>query len=281
MRYIVWTLTLMLSSCLSAFSQQTQPQQVQTQQPPLAPGAQPQGPQTPVQQYHVEDGGTREVLESIVVPPKTKAPFSLILQTEWVKTLPDGGTITSQNQRRIARDSEGRIYQERWFLVPKNGKAKSQMTTIQISDPHTHTLYNCFMLEQPSQCVLSTYTPSPDAVYNFQSVTTGKLPNDVGSVIHDDLGKEFVSGVETTGTRDGVIYNPEVFGNNRKVTIEREFWYSAKLGINLISKRSDPRIGTQTFTATNLILSEPDAKLFELPEGYAVVDHRETAPPEN
>ena len=81
----------------------------QAEPPPLAPGARPSGPQQPVQQYRVEDGGTREVLESIVIPPKASAPFSLLLQTEWVKTLPDGGTITSQNQRRMARDTIGPI----------------------------------------------------------------------------------------------------------------------------------------------------------------------------
>jgi hypothetical protein len=57
----------------------------QTEPPPLAPGARPSGPQQPVQQYRVEDGGTREVLESIVIPPKANAPFSLLLQTEWSK----------------------------------------------------------------------------------------------------------------------------------------------------------------------------------------------------
>src|SRR6202047_174267 len=180
----------------------------QTEPPPLAPGARPSGPQQPVQQYRVEDGGTREVLESIVIPPKANAPFSLLLQTEWVKTLPDGGTITSENQ-------------ERWYLVPKNGKLKSQMTTIQISDPNAHTLYNCFMLDGMNQCVLSGYSPSTSAVYNFQGPPTGKLPGDAGSVIHEDLGKQLLAGVETTGTRTSVIYNPDVFGNDRKVTIER------------------------------------------------------------
>jgi hypothetical protein len=72
-----------------------------------------------------------------------------------------------------------------------------------------------------------------------------------------------------------------VFGNDRKVSIEREYWYSPELGINLLSKRSDPRLGTQTFTATRLIVAEPDPKLFELPEGYHVIDRRETSLPEN
>ena len=56
------------------------------------------------------------------------------------------------------------------------------------------------------------------------------------------------------------------------MTIDREFWYAAQLGFNLLSKRSDPRIGSQTFTVTNLALADPDPKLFELPEGFTVAD---------
>jgi len=250
-------------------------------EPAIVPDAQPVGPQKPVQQYYVEDGGAHGgILESIVIPPKLNAPFTLLLQTEWVRGLPDGGSITTVNQRRIARDTEGRIYMERWFLVPKDGKVKSEMTTIQISDSSNHTLYNCFMLEPKKQCVLVPYTPSPNAVFKFQGPPTGPLPDGMGEAIHEDLGNQLVAGVETTGTRDTVIYSPCLFGNDRKMTIEREYWFSPKLGFNLLSKRSDPRIGTQTFTATNLILSEPDPKLFDLPEGFKVVDRRETAAPQ-
>jgi hypothetical protein len=268
--------TALLTLSLCFFAASASAQLVST-----APGAQPQGAQKPVQQFYAQDGGTRQVLESIVIPPKARAPFSLLLQTEWVQTLSDGGTITMVNERHIARDSKGRIYQERWFLVPKNGKIESQMTTIQISDPNAHTLYNCFMLEEPHQCVLTTYTPSTSSIYKFESPSTGTLPNEEGSIIHDNLGKQLVSGVETLGTKDAVIYNPGVLGNDRKMTVEREFWYSPDLGINLISKRSDPRFGTQMFTATNLILSEPAAQLFDLPAGFTVTDRRKSAPPEN
>jgi hypothetical protein len=239
-----------------------------------------QGAQQKQQQFYVQDGGTRETLESIAITPKAGAPFTLTLQTEAVRTLYDGGTVTMVNQRKIARDATGKIYQERWFLVPKNGKIESKMTTIQISDPNAHTHYNCFMLEEKHVCELTTFAPSTTAVYKMEGSPPGPLPNDAGTVIHEDLGKQLVSGVETTGTRDATIYNPGVFGNDRKVTVEREFWYSPLLGINLLSKRSDPRFGTQTFTVTNLILSEPDVKLFDLPEGFKVLDVRQDAPAE-
>ena len=106
MRYITGLLVVI---ALLSF-QKSVAQQIQ---PPLAPGAQPQGPQQPVQQFYAEDGGTSEYLESIVIPPKAHAPFTLILDTEWVKSLSDGGTMTMVNKRKIARDAEGRIYQER------------------------------------------------------------------------------------------------------------------------------------------------------------------------
>jgi hypothetical protein len=251
-------------------------------EPPIVPGARPPGSQQNVEELYAEDGGARgDTLESIVIPPKPKAPFTLLLETEWARGLADGGTITTANKRRIARDSEGRIYQERWFLVPKNGKAESRMTTIQISDPITNTLHSCFMLDPKKRCELVTYTPSPNTIFKFQGPPSGPLPNGIGDIVHLDLGKQLVAGVEAIGTRDTVNYKAGVFGNDRNLTIEREFWFAPKLGFNLLSKRSDPRIGTQTFTATNLILSDPDPKLFELPEGFTVVDRRQTARPEN
>src|ERR1700676_3558792 len=62
----------------------------------------PQGAQQKQQQFYVQDGGTRETLESIAITPKAGAPFTLTLQTEAVRTLYDGGTVTMVNQRKIA-----------------------------------------------------------------------------------------------------------------------------------------------------------------------------------
>src|SRR5271165_817828 len=87
------------------------------------------------------DGGVRQVLVSILIPPKPNAPFTLTLDTEWTRPLGNRGTYTLANERHIARDSAGRIYQERWYLVPKNGKVESTMNFIEISDPAQHILY--------------------------------------------------------------------------------------------------------------------------------------------
>ena len=101
------------------------------------------------------DGGVRQVLESIFIPPKPNAPFTLTLGTEWTRPLGNSGTYTLVNERHIARDSAGRVYEERWYLVPKNGKVESTMNYIQIADPAQHTLYNCQV--ELKKCFLQEY----------------------------------------------------------------------------------------------------------------------------
>jgi len=260
----------------------------QNAEPPLVPGARPPGQKTTTLDHlDVEDGGAHgSILESIVVPPKAKAPFTLILETTWVRPLGDGGSITTANKRKIARDADGRIYMERWWLAPPNTPERSEMTTIQISDPVAHTHINCFMMDPKKQCQMSTYEPSPETVYDFfgpngKGKGSGQTVGEMGDTEWIDLGKQFMAGVDTIGRHVISHFNPGVFGNDRMMTIEREFWYSPKLGFNMLSKRSDPRYGTQTFTVTNLILSDPDPQLFELPEGFTLKDIRKTAPPEN
>ena len=89
------------------------------------------------------DGQGREVLESIHVPPIPHAPFSLTLATEWTRPLLQGGTFTVFNSRPIKRDSNGRIYEERWLLMPKGNNARPQMSYIQIYDPSAETFLEC------------------------------------------------------------------------------------------------------------------------------------------
>jgi hypothetical protein len=230
-------------------------------------------------QVQAQDGGTRQVLESIVIPPKANAPFLATLHTDWVRGSADSGTFTLVNERRIARDTSGRIYQERWILMPKNGNVKSRMNAIQIADPSAHTLYSCMLLVSPKVCTLTYYSPSTSTVYNVTGAPAGPLPNGAGYVTREDLGHQEILGVDTAGTLETVTYNPGVVGNDQKINLTREYWYADQLGINLLSKRTDPSVGTQLFTITEITLSEPDAELFELPKDFKVVDHRQSDPP--
>jgi hypothetical protein len=232
---------------------------------------------TSVQQ--IKKGVVAQVLESIYIPAITGAPFTAIVHTEWVRYLADGGTFTLINHRPIARDSEGRIYEERWTLVPKNGKIASEKTTIQIGDPNAHTLYNCFVFNNPRNCTLGRFSETTTAIYKPAMRKSGPLPHGEGSVTHEDLGKDNIEGIEVEGARDTITYDEGAIGNDRPESVKREFWYAPSLGINLRSEVSDPGFGKQTFTITDVNLSEPDPKLYELPAGFVVVDRTKPAAP--
>jgi hypothetical protein len=137
----------------------------------------------------------------------------------------------------------------------------------------------CMLLVTPKVCTLTYYLPSTETVYNVTGVPAGPLPNDAGYVTREDIGHQVILGVDTVGTRETVTYNPGAIGNDQKINLTREYWYADQLGINLLSKRTDPSFGTQLFTITDITLSEPDAELFELPKDFKIVDHRQSDAP--
>jgi len=235
--------------------------------------------QTPTQQPAppaARDGGTREVLESIVIPPIPNHPFSATLQAEWIRYTGEGGTITLANERPIARDSQGRIYQQRWILVPKYGKVKSQMNWIQIADPKQHTLYSC----SPGRhiCELETYDPTSElaAAEPRKPIPNGALVQDHLTV--EDLGTRTIAGVETVGRRETNTIDVGAIGNDQPLTATSETWHSQELAINLLSIRTGPMVGKQNFTITELSATEPDPDLFKVPAGYDIRDLRKTPP---
>jgi hypothetical protein len=242
-----------------------------------------QAPQLPSQTQRqrpvpaTQDGGVREVLESIVIPPIPHAPFFATLDTEATKYTADGATMTFVNERHIARDGQGRIYEERWFLVPKNGNVKSTMNWIQIADPKQRTLYNCS--PQRHICDLLVYDPASDlAAASPRMGTSRTLPHADGNVTWEDLGKRNIAGIDTVGARETTTMNAGTLGNDQPLTSMREYWHSDQLGINLLSIRTGPMFGKQTFTITEITATEPDPQLFELPAGYAIHDQRKNPP---
>jgi hypothetical protein len=223
---------------------------------------------------HAPDGGTTERFASIFISSKTGAPFTATVHTEWIRHLPDGSQITLVNHRTVARDGNGRIYQERAYFVPNDGKHESFVTQIEISDPLTNQLYICRTADQV--CHVRDF--SLNAGRDFASVVTPAKAGTPGFSV-ENLGTQYISGVETIGTRETHVLAAASYGNESPILERKEFWYSPQLDINLITKREDPRFSSQqNFEVTNLSLGEPDAKLFKPPAGNKIFDLRN--PPE-
>ncbi|MGB2670521.1 MAG: hypothetical protein WBE73_04955 [Candidatus Acidiferrum sp.] len=229
--------------------------------------------QVPPAPQHAPDGGTHETFASITIPSTPNAPFAATVNTEWIRQTPDGSNITLINHRTIARDSQGRIFQERAWFVPNDGKHQSTAYQIEISDPVAHERYVCRIAEHV--CRLEQFFAPKFAV----SRTAAASPGQPGAPAAESLGTQNVSGLETIGTRETTLVEIQTIGNDAPILERKEFWYSPQLGVNLITKRQDARFATQqNFEVTNIALGEPDAHVLEVPAGYKILDLRK--PPE-
>ena len=214
------------------------------------------------------------LLESIYVPELPNAPFSLVLSAEWTRPLMTGGTFTIVNTRPIRRDSAGRIYQERWLMVPKNTNVKPTLSVIQIEDPVVGVFYQC----NPRQkfCELSDLGPRSVRSLDPSHMKSGKLRSGRGYLTHEDKGLDTVAGMPVHAYRDTTVINAGALGNDSPMTYIRDVRYSSELGFNLASLLQAPDVGEQRFAVTEITNTEPEAHFFKPPEGYRIVDKRQT-----
>lgn len=92
----------------------------------------------------------------------------------------------------------------------------------------------------------------------------------------EDLGSQTMEGVAVTGLRTTRTIPAGQIGNERAITIVTEVWSSPELKTVVYSKRTDPRMGEQTFRLTNIVRAEPSASLFTVPADFKVVEGPQT-----
>jgi hypothetical protein len=229
--------------------------------------------QSPQDALHAPDGNSFTRIVSIFIPSLPNAPFTATVSTEWTRQTTDGASVIVKNRRMVARDSQGRVFQERRRFVPADSNSPSVLTQLDYYDSVRHTRTSCF----PGSNVCDMYAYS--ASVSEATLPAGPLPGGKRYLSREDLGKGEVEGLETIGTRETITTNPGTVGNDREVALTKEFSYSPKLGVNLIVKRYDPLQGTQVYTVSNISLAEPDARLFVVPAKFKVVDQRDPAAP--
>ncbi len=203
-------------------------------------------------------------------PPRPNAPFMAIAKTLWVQILPDGSTVTHQNERVVARDMDGRIFQERRTFAPVPNPDNSQSIAYMnvYSDPLKHTLANC--APNMRVCNLFDYW-DPIAA---PEEPTGMQPDKRTYLTRENLGMDTFDGLEVVHSRETYWFQSQTIGNTKTILRTVEYWYSPQLGVNLQVKRHDPRDGEQTLWLTNLTLTAPDPTTFDIPQGYKIIDHR-------
>jgi hypothetical protein len=214
---------------------------------------------------HAPDGGTSERIQSVTIPAIPNAPFRAVVTTEWTRIMPDGSTAVMKNHRTVARDSSGRIFQERRFFSPMGDKQVTRLSELDYEDPSQHQMTVC----RPDLQVCTVY---PYTAPRIAPQKAGPLPNGAGTVTEEPLGQKTIDSLEVVGSREVTTINVGAIGNEKPQPVVKEFWYSPRLEINVTTKRFDPRASAiQDFEVGNINTAEPDATLFQLPANYRVV----------
>jgi hypothetical protein len=251
--------------------------------------------------------------EKISRIPVLGAPYSGTITNESSQLLADGNRITQSSSGTAARDSLGRTRQDAPLPAIGNMAAANAPHLVFINDPvgqKTYTLNvtektaqsfampgagigtgvgvgaggsveaNTFFLKlkQEAEASASGQTPEIATQKNLIMIDKAKAETfgEATQVNTEDLGTQTIEGVLVTGTRTTKTIPPGQIGNEKPISIVIEVWTSPELKTVVMSKRSDPRMGEQTFRLTNIVRAEPDASLFTVPADFKMIDGQQT-----
>ena len=231
--------------------------------------------------------------------PVLGAPYSATIKNESVQTLADGNRIVQSNIGRTARDSQGRTRQDAPLPAIGNLSAANAPHLVFIMDPVGQASYTLNLTDKTAQKMtvagnagggltasaqgsgpvffmhIAGAAPAsgaplpPPPAMGVVKIMGGEEQNQVST---EDLGTQTMEGLLVTGTRTTHTIPAGEIGNEKPITIVTEVWTSPDLKTIVCSKRSDPRMGEQTFQLTNIVRGEPEASLFAIPADFKVVD---------
>ncbi len=196
----------------------------------------------------------------------TSAPYTATVTNSIVQQLPGGNSIQRTTTGQVARDSEGRTYEQQTITggpLAQNGPK----TITFITDPVAGYSY---ILDSGRK----TAFRRPLRTHEFDR---GGGPNPEwhrrdSSATEVDLPADSSSGVLAQGKSKTRTIAAGAIGNTQPIVSTSQVWTSADLGIVVKAVRNDPRFGESTYSLSNIVTKEPDASLFQIPSGYTVKD---------
>ena len=195
------------------------------------------------------------------VAAKAGAPFRATVVSSWTyRSTTHWNRHTLFNKRTIARDAAGRVFLERRLYSPAGETKPTTVSEMDFFDPSKGKV----LVYDPrsGRCFAQPYVVDQDD--HGPLPLTRDIPG--GTLARQSLGESVMENLRVEGTRETITAQ----GKNAPFTI-REFWYSPQLALNLSFKRTEWNRDGQTFTVKNVVLGEPDPKLFVPPEECAAV----------
>lgn len=232
--------------------------------------------------------------------PVEGAPYSATIINESVQTLVDGNRIVQTSTGTTARDSQGRTRQDTVLPALGNLSAANAPHLVFIHDPVAQVSYVLNLTEKTAQKL--PMPPPPAAAAGGENAAGGLVTanaffiqaggvahiadaamppvtiqktlvgSDQDQVASEDLGSQTMESVVVSGKRITHTIPAGQIGNDKPISTVSEVWSSPDLKTIVLSKRSDPRMGEQTFQLTNIVRAEPDPSLFTIPSDFKIIE---------
>jgi hypothetical protein len=214
------------------------------------------------------------------------APYSATITNESVQTLADGNRIVQSSTGTTARDSMGRTRQDAPLPPIGNMSPAAAPHLVFLQDPvaqvsYTLNLTDKTAVKNPGFSGMALPGLSTSIAFSDATIAKAPLPQimiqshaiaEEGQAQTEELGSKTMEGVMVTGMRTTHTIPAGQIGNDRPLSIVTEVWTSPDLKTVVYSKRSDPRMGDQTFQLTNIVRAEPDPSLFTVPSDFKILD---------
>lgn len=233
--------------------------------------------------------------ENLSSTPVQGAPYTASVVNETVQTLADGNRIVQSTTGTMARDSQGRTRQDMPLPAIGNMAAANAPHFVLIRDPLTQTAYTLNLTDKTAHKMPAPPPGLPGGAVVGRAITgsiqisdaiagaapgpmiqqvqiAGPVNADAGTTKTENLGSQTMEGVTAQGVRTTRTIPAGEVGNDQPITIVTEVWTSPDLKTVIYSKRSDPRIGDQTFRLKNIVRAEPDPSLFAIPSDFKMIE---------
>jgi len=218
--------------------------------------------------------------------PVKGAPYSADEITEATQVLANGTTIRHQDKTTVYRDGEGRVRRESpgqisiydpvanvsYMLDPKTMTARKMTVSIVTSTTADGARSVHVTVNGPGPGAGMAHAENQTVVKGQASATVRTVVEHTATGKSESLGKQMIEGVQSDGTRATATIEAGAIGNDRPIQIVSERWHSPELQTVVMTKRSDPRTGDETFRLANVRRGEPGAYLFQVPAGYQIVE---------
>jgi len=245
------------------------------------------------------------VMASRSPSPLINGPFSAEVIFTSDKVLPSGEHLYREAHGKAYRDSQGRRRVE--ADVPGGSDAEPKALVIEIVDPvagRNITLDSCSMTAEvyirqpaPNLPTASAVQPAGAAAETASSVvspaaTVAPGPDSTGaaprkglagdavskkSASSEELGTTETEGMTVSGTKSVLTVSGPVEKNapsSTATTTTNVEWAAHDMGIVVLREVNDPQLGHAITKLANIIRTEPDPALFQIPSGYRVINNQ-------